>query len=651
VILELITKKLLDTAFSAASDVLKDRIAEYNKKRSKVIETKDAQKTLSVEQISAFALHRSEPATADILLPKEATFERLSHHVEQIRTWSQAVNFADMQGSKKLTDIYVPPDTFLVPSYLHIDESEKVNTVDFRTVIASWRQHCIILGQPGAGKTTCMKHLCERFLSGDFATKQFSIILLLRFRDTYQPNLTSNIILTNLLTLFPLEFQFGGCLAIPSDKVNEDETVIRSISRERQLHICSSFTQFLDSLAALIVLDGLDEYPDIVGREEVIKELRELTANFKQTRIILTCRTGEFPYSVENARIYEIAPLRAEQIRTLAIGWLGSDNKATEFISGLANSPFGSTAMKPLLLAHLCAIYERIHKVPDRPKTVYRKIVNLLLEEWDQQRSVNRPSRYSKFEADRKFEFLSHLAFYLSTSTRASVFTRTDLIDSYRSICKNFGLPENEAELAAAEIESHTGLLIQSGYEKYEFVHKSIQEYLGAEYIVKLPNIPEDHELLENLVNELAITIVISSNPSLYFVNLVLNCLPVIPQSTTFYESFINRIIAEKPDLYEESSLVVALFTIYTRWINQWGTRVVADSFREDSAEIRMYRTLRSVVTLRNPGLQLQVHYEFTRPYITGANLLRICRRAGPEQRRFPQELLIPRALMREEAR
>jgi len=77
---------------------------------------------------------------------------------------------------------------------------------------------------------------------------------------------------------------------------------------------------------------------------------------------------------------------------------------------------------------------------------------------------------------------------------------------------------DHEAQQVVNELETHTGLFIQSGYEQFEFAHKSLQEYLAAEYLVKLPSIPPERRILFKLPNELAIAVTISSNPSDYII-------------------------------------------------------------------------------------------------------------------------------------
>ena len=77
--------------------------------------------------------------------------------------------------------------------------------------------------------------------------------------------------------------------------------------------------------------------------------------------MILTARTGEFTYHIEKMTAYEIAPLSKEQIAKFATAWLPTAEGAT-FLSQVEHSPFADTAIKPLTLAHLCAIFERVRR-------------------------------------------------------------------------------------------------------------------------------------------------------------------------------------------------------------------------------------------------------------------------------------------------
>lgn len=63
------------------------------------------------------------------------------------------------------------------------------------------------------------------------------------------------------------------------------------------------------------------------------------------------------------------------------------------------------------------------------------------------------------------------------------------------------------------ELESHTGLFVQAGFEQFEFAHKSIHEYLCADYIsrVAIEAIPVNK--LVSMPSEVAVAISICPSP------------------------------------------------------------------------------------------------------------------------------------------
>ena len=137
------------------------------------------------------------------------------------------------------------------------------------------------------------------------------------------------------------------------------------------------------------MFDGFDEIVAASRRDAVVSKLGTATRQLERSSIILTSRTGEFNYHIDNMSQFEIKPLSRPQISSFASRWLGQDDGESLLVQ-LDNSPYNDAAIRPLTIAHLCAIYERVGRIPDKPKTVYKKIINLLLEEWDEQRSIKR---------------------------------------------------------------------------------------------------------------------------------------------------------------------------------------------------------------------------------------------------------------------
>lgn len=485
--------------------------------------------------------------------------QSLSNHITQITNWSTEISFSDLKRAKNTSDVFIDIDIFLMPLRKRMDMDENIEKIGCRDLFKVVANHCIILGQPGAGKTTLMKFICQLILFDEkfYATK-LKIPLLIRLRDLNTFTGESSVIINYLFDIVGLVLDKEK----KDDKLNEEDI---ELAKKRLL------IPLLEDLQPLIILDGFDELSTQKLKDKVFQEFKELVFSIKSGRIILTSRSSDFSYRIENASALEIAPLNPQQTNLFAKKWLIDKEKVEDFLDELRKSPFVDTTIRPLTLSHLCAIYERSGKIPEKPKTVYKKIVNLLLEEWDEQREVRRLTQYGNFEIDRKFEFLCRLAFEITLNYKDTVFTENQLTRIYHNIHINFGLPKNEANKVVKELEGHTGLILQSGFDNFEFAHKSIHEYLCAEHLVKLPTIPKNLSQLSILPNELAIATTISSDPSEYFVEFIFNRLADQRFSKTqskfsnhFIATFVNRLVIEKPEFNSSKNISLALVILYT---------------------------------------------------------------------------------------
>lgn len=485
--------------------------------------------------------------------------ESLDIHLKMVDNWSSGVNFKDLSNAKKLSNIYIHLDYYLTPKSHTFTKT--VNSTKLEEIINT-NENFVILGQPGAGKTTSMKFICQKIIFDEFFQKNYSFPLVIKFRELscQMDKEYPSIIFTELFDILGLNIEYYR----KGDKIEKKNSILKK-----------AVISFIDVLKPVIILDGFDEIADSKVRDQVIKEIELLSIHLKSAKMVLTSRTGEFHYSLSNWREFEICPLSKDQIKEFTYNWLGDRGKADSLYRQLQDSPFFDTTMRPLTLAHLSAIYEREGNIPEKPKTVYRKVVNLLLEEWSMQRGIERRSHFSNFEVDRKLEFLSYLAYelttfdfhlYINNSTRSrhyrNVFSTNDLKKAYSNICGNFELEPKDAIKVVKELESHNGLFIQTGYERFQFPHKSIQEYLSAEFLVKSFALPANHILL-TIPNELALAVAISSIPTDYFSAIILNQLKQEIKSPSFIEPFINRLIIEKPDFQASLSLGVSFIYIY----------------------------------------------------------------------------------------
>lgn len=499
-------------------------------------------------------------SASDLLTPVERIEESIRYHSQSVETWSAEVSFNELKKARYLTRVFIELDLFVYPRRIR-QPGEIIESIPLRNIFDYSQSHPILLGQPGAGKTTSMKHLCQLLLHDEhFYAERFSFPVLIKLRELTKGGEIdeASIIIEQLYDILGLQIN----IPLPTN--------ISVEKRRREIQIIKEklVVSVLEELKVLLILDGFDEIAQRHYRDEALNDIRNLALHLNKSTMIITSRSGDFVYNVDNTTQYEISPLKPDQIKMFAVKWLQSRPQASDFLEKISASPFADTTIRPLTLAHLCAIYERVGKIPEKPKSIYKRIIHLLLEEWDQQRSVMRHSRYANFEIDRKFDFLCRLAYVLTTSFQATVFSEDNLKSAYFNIHKDYDLVAHECHQVVSELETHTGLFLQAGYRQYEFAHKSLQEYLTAEFLVKLPRIPTG-EVLLRLPNELAIAVTISSLTSEYFYELIFNRFKKLSLTKDYCRAFISRLLLEKPDFNNSADVSLALVVLYSTYIRQ----------------------------------------------------------------------------------
>lgn len=524
-----------------------------------------------LEKLGEFALRAGAPKALDfgfdrlksvltrvkteLSTPQYEMDKAISDHQAEVRAWAAEVSFSETPLGRRLSDIFIPLNIY--PSRRRSQyDSEALPNLDLEDALAADKRCCIVFGQPGAGKTTALKHLCQRFFDDPAFLPNNQVLIRIHLRDLNlaQSTAVPEYIKRSLQEMLRLRISYPGELD------GEENSGARRAIRDNVL------TDWLNAVHALIILDGFDEITLKSRRDLTVEEIRRLASQLVDASFILTTRSGEFSAHVDRVNCIEIRPFSQKQIEKFADCWLGKTD-AERFLLQLKQSPYHDTAIRPLTLAHLCVIFERSKRIPSKPKTVYRKIVRLLLEDWDQEKSVVRESAYSNFEADRKEEFLANMAFELTRRFKTTTFSTDRLLTCYKAIHDNFGLPLSNATKVVDEIETHTGLFFQSSQDAFEFSHKSLQEFLTAEFIVRMPSIPKNMIEMQIMPDELAVATAISSVPSEYLTELVTGHFNQIKTSFQFTRSFVNRLLVEDPDFEETPRVGFALLALYSQYL------------------------------------------------------------------------------------
>lgn len=464
--------------------------------------------------------------------------ESVDYYCEKSKKWSDVISFDDMAKTRKLWDIYIELDldyTIRRNRYSkNIEEriklSKIVNQVD---------NHLVILGDPGAGKTTSIKALCSKLaVDSDLYPSLSRRCIVIRLRElniqsSTKPNLDLYDVLLSVFGI-SLNSEYRIC-AFFIEKL-----------KKRLIH------ELLNELKLLVIFDGYDEIVSTYIKKYVINDFMNLCLSVDASRLILTSRVADFCFNIENAEKCQLCPLTTKQINSFIRKWFKGSKKYRELIRQINDSPYYDVAMRPLTLAHLCAIFQRENMIPEKPKYIYRKIVGLLVSEWDKQNIVTRNTFLSDFTEDKKMYFLSYLAFELTRRFNKTIFNEKEMHEVYEEMSPKFNMQICDWFKIINDIEVHTGLLVKTSYLHYEFAHKSIQEYLAAYYIDLVVTDLQIKDFI-NFPDILAIVTALSASPMSRLLNILElyeNFMRYRESSDDypFYSSIIKRLALEKPD-------------------------------------------------------------------------------------------------------
>jgi hypothetical protein len=330
----------------------------------------------------------------------------------------------------------------------------------------------VLVGDPGAGKTTAANVLMDHFARGK---PQVPFLVTLReyaARDSPQRSVVGHI--EHMLeTLYQ-------CPA-PAGLVN----------------------RLLSTGRAIVIFDGLDELLDTSRRGNVATLVEQFCVKYHQTAVLVTSRiTGYEQARLDSNRFacYRLGDFGDDQVAEYARKWFALEEGAWRgeveaFLAESANVP--ELRSNPLLLSLMCILYREARSLPRYRAGIYQKCADLLTDKWDKERSIRGDLRVRSVQPT-----LRHLAWWLFTRSEPwSSVTERELVSKTTEFLPGRFESEDDARQAAEEfvgfcrgrIWVFSDVGVSAGGEPlYAFTHRAFLEYFAAAHLAHDSGTPEE---------------------------------------------------------------------------------------------------------------------------------------------------------------
>jgi NACHT domain len=338
--------------------------------------------------------------------------------------------------------------------------------------VANNHQFLMVLGGPGAGKSTYLRRMgleALRAKESQFQHECIPVMLELK--------------------------RFDG-----------EQVDIKAAIAEEFSHIGFDFSaefveEALQQGKLLILLDGLDEIPK-ANQDKVCQAIQDFVSRYDKkhqgNRFIASCRVAAAWSGFTGFTDIELADFDDEQIQKFIDNWFHDEldraSSVAEKCWNLLNDDTYASAKElaqtPLLLTFLCVVYDRTQSFPANRAALYRKALDILLEEWAAEKRIRQEPIYEGLNTELEKVLLAEIAYQGFVQDRL-FFTREELINYIQKFLEDSAdkpkYLDGKAVLTAIAVQQ--GILTERAEDIYSFSHLTVQEYLTAQYLSQNPTV------------------------------------------------------------------------------------------------------------------------------------------------------------------
>ena len=364
------------------------------------------------------------------------------------------------------------------------DEEQSLHLSESLPVLNILKEHSgvIVLGDPGAGKTTFLKYLALRLARAE--GEQIGL-------GDWLP------------ILLPIA-AFAN--ALQSRDVPLDEFIAEYFTGiGADLPIGPMLSEALKAGRALILLDGLDEVRDLNLRNTVVERVTDFYAFHRRNgnKFVLTSRIVGYRSvrpSAEGLAECTLVDFDDGEIEDFVSRWTHAIEKQAQGSTAVAladaeadrrelldaiheNEGVRRLASTPLLLTILALMKRQGVSLPERRVQLYDQYVTTLLSTWNRARSLSGRAPGRDLDEIQTVRVLAPLALWMhEVSPGVGLVNREDLRRKLEEIFAERGehSPQTAARQFLQDVRDHAALLLERGPGEFGFIHLTFEEYLAA---------------------------------------------------------------------------------------------------------------------------------------------------------------------------
>ena len=393
----------------------------------------------------------------------------------------------DMQTRVPIDQLYVVPNFYAKAKDVQRTAAMSTNIDLTSDKIAFTFHHAmrrmyrtVVLGSPGAGKTTLTQKMMHDLCSNSGVSK-LCIPFLITLRKYEQ--------------------------ASDRSRISVAKYIADDIVSELQIEVPEGAIEYLLKTGrAVAIFDGLDELLHIERRRAIARAVESFGRRYPESSVVVTSRIRGYNEVALKSSIYThiyLEDLDDEGVEEYVRKWYEANPRLTQgekqaIVRDFMHDSETATDLRsnPLLLSLMCNIYKGAGYIPQNRSDLYERCATMLFDEWDQSRGIESggPVRGDAYFA------LQDIAHWATTESELATGIPENRLKTRLTQFLNKTRYGNEVDAneAASELlrlwRGRAWILTDVGSDTlhsiYHFTHRTFLEYFAGTYLARSSESP-----------------------------------------------------------------------------------------------------------------------------------------------------------------